>query len=36
MLRRVKVKSLCCIENTHCFVSTASDSTTHSIKVDCI
>ena len=30
-----KVTSLCFIENTHCFVSTASDGSVHVVKVEC-
>ncbi|KAI9803342.1 MAG: Serine/threonine-protein kinase [Piccolia ochrophora] len=31
----VKVKSLCFVENTHCFVSGASDGSVQVVKVDC-
>ena len=30
-----RITSLCFIENTHCFVSTASDGSVHVVKVDC-
>src|SRR5690606_15033642 len=30
----VKVRSLCFIENTHCFVSAANDGSIHIVKVD--
>lgn len=33
---RSKVKSLCFVENTHCFVSAASDGSVHIVRVECV
>jgi phosphoinositide-3-kinase regulatory subunit 4 len=33
---KVKVTSLCFVENTYCFVSTGSDGSVHVVKVECL